>query len=155
MMGRVTKNDLNPCGIDQPVGKRRMRSGDFVPPVASPVDRENDDIAGLSTFVHRRPNPVGRFRRKVGKEADARPVCSGGPGWLDAAALRANGEDDDAALALGHENGRRLCLGAIAPGAHVLDADIVQRRQGSPGDRESPNPSRGCWQVCSSRFRPS
>src|SRR5512132_2859951 len=23
MMGRVTKNDLDPCGIDQPVGKRR------------------------------------------------------------------------------------------------------------------------------------
>jgi hypothetical protein len=66
--------------LDQPTGEADLLLGDVIAPVAAPVDRGDQHVAGaagahLRVPVHLTGNAPSRLFREVRQQVDAGPLC--------------------------------------------------------------------------------
>ena len=65
------------ANIDDRVRESFLRGSNFVAPIPSPMDGQDDDVSRLLLGeAPLRKRAFARFLRQIGQKPDARPVCS-------------------------------------------------------------------------------
>src|SRR5262245_10003810 len=104
-MGRVAVNYRDAL-IDQPAGEVDLLIGDAVAPVAAPMYRGHNHVAGPRSLQHTVCDATRRLFRQVLQQVDAGSVPGRGPLSWDAACRRAERENQRAPFARHIELGR-------------------------------------------------
>jgi hypothetical protein len=127
MMRRVTVDAVDATAVDERMGERALRSRNSIPPIATPVNRGDDDVFGAPILGYPCGCISGGFGRQLGQHVDAGLVFPSRPNEWNPTRLATEREHQYASFrAEVHDRGCR-CLGAIAAGARRGQTHVAQR----------------------------
>src|SRR5215472_18345646 len=83
-MVRGVAVDQVDAAVDEPAGEADLVTVHAIPPVGSPVDGHDRDVARLPGGAHPGDDTIGGSLAQVGQEVHSRPAAGGGPSGGDA-----------------------------------------------------------------------
>src|SRR5262249_26154342 len=126
VVGRMAMNYVNARPVDQAMSKGDLIFGDLISPVATPVDRDDDEMASAGLTRDRFGDLLDRTIGEIGQEVHPGRPRRRSPLGGYTARRGAEGEDKDPPLSPNVKHGWCRRLLGVPSRADVLDARILQ-----------------------------